>query len=67
MEAEQALQQKLDRVCKELREAQHGSTTLQAQVDAAKEQTKTLTGQYTQTNTSYFTLYVFPSIPKWKK
>ncbi|KAK7127005.1 hypothetical protein R3I94_018247 [Phoxinus phoxinus] len=43
VEAEMALQQKLDRVCKELHEAQHGSTTLQTQVDASKEQTKTLT------------------------
>uniref|UniRef100_A0A671MST6 Ribosome-binding protein 1-like n=1 Tax=Sinocyclocheilus anshuiensis TaxID=1608454 RepID=A0A671MST6_9TELE len=43
VEAEQALQKKLDRVSEELREAQHGSTTLQAQADAAKEQAKTLT------------------------
>ncbi|XP_016116971.1 ribosome-binding protein 1-like isoform X2 [Sinocyclocheilus grahami] len=43
VEAEQALQKKLDRVSEELREAQHGSTTLQAQADAAKDQAKTLT------------------------
>uniref|UniRef100_A0A8C1XST1 Ribosome binding protein 1b n=1 Tax=Cyprinus carpio TaxID=7962 RepID=A0A8C1XST1_CYPCA len=43
VDAEQALQKKLDRVSEELREAQHGSTTLQAQADAAKEQAKTLT------------------------
>lgn len=54
MEAEQALQKKLDRVSEELREAQHGSTIFQAQVDEAKEQAKTLTGQYTQTHTSSF-------------
>ncbi len=47
MEAEQVLQKKLDHISEELREAQDGSTTLQAQVDAAKEQAKTLTGQYT--------------------
>ncbi len=54
MKAEQALQKKLDHISEELREAQHGSTTLQAQADAAKEQAKTLTGQYTQTHTSSF-------------
>uniref|UniRef100_A0A672PVD9 Ribosome binding protein 1b n=1 Tax=Sinocyclocheilus grahami TaxID=75366 RepID=A0A672PVD9_SINGR len=43
VEAEQALQKKLDRISEELREAQHGSTIFQAQVDAAKEQAKTLT------------------------
>ncbi|XP_073700014.1 ribosome-binding protein 1-like isoform X1 [Garra rufa] len=43
VEAEKALQKKLDRVSEELREAQHGSTTFKAQVDAAKEQAKTLT------------------------
>ncbi|XP_059399014.1 ribosome-binding protein 1-like [Carassius carassius] len=42
-EAKQALQKKLDHVTEELREAQHSSTTLQAQADAAKEQAKTLT------------------------
>lgn len=52
MEAEQ----KLDRVREELREAQHGSTTLQAQVEAAKEQTKTLTGQYQYTQTHLISL-----------
>uniref|UniRef100_A0A8C1TIZ7 Ribosome binding protein 1b n=1 Tax=Cyprinus carpio TaxID=7962 RepID=A0A8C1TIZ7_CYPCA len=43
VEAEQALQKKLDRISEELREAQHGSTIFQAQVDEAKEQAKTLT------------------------
>ncbi|KAL1251182.1 hypothetical protein QQF64_018978 [Cirrhinus molitorella] len=43
VEAEQALQKKLDCVNEDLRKAQHSSTTLQAQVDAAKEQAKTLT------------------------
>ncbi|XP_043079497.1 ribosome-binding protein 1b isoform X1 [Puntigrus tetrazona] len=42
VEAEQALRKKLDRVNEELRETQQGSTTLQAQVDAAKGQAKTL-------------------------
>lgn len=39
---EQALQEKLDKLKEELCEAQQGSTNLQTQVDAAKEQTKTL-------------------------
>ncbi|XP_056304029.1 ribosome-binding protein 1b [Danio aesculapii] len=39
---EQALQEKLDQLKEELREAQQGSTNLQTQVDAAKEQAKTL-------------------------
>ncbi|XP_016409762.1 ribosome-binding protein 1-like isoform X1 [Sinocyclocheilus rhinocerous] len=43
VEAEQALQKKLDRISEELCEVQHGSTIFQAQVDAAKEQAKTLT------------------------
>ncbi|XP_051549654.1 ribosome-binding protein 1b isoform X2 [Myxocyprinus asiaticus] len=43
VEAEQVLQQKLDRVSDELRQAQDNSTTLHAQLDGAKEQTKTLT------------------------
>ncbi|XP_059425661.1 ribosome-binding protein 1-like isoform X2 [Carassius carassius] len=43
VEAQQALQKKLDRISEELREAQHGSTIFQAQVDEAKEQAKTLT------------------------
>ncbi|XP_051979557.1 ribosome-binding protein 1b [Xyrauchen texanus] len=43
VEAEQVLQQKLDKVSDELRQAQDNSTTLHAQLDGAKEQTKTLT------------------------
>lgn len=45
VKAEQALQQKLDRVSKELRQAQNGSNTLQTQLDTVKEQVKTLDGQ----------------------
>nr|XP_005174097.1 ribosome-binding protein 1 isoform X1 [Danio rerio] len=39
---EQALQKKLDKLKEELQEAQQGSNKLQTQVDAAKEQAKTL-------------------------
>ncbi|XP_005174098.2 ribosome-binding protein 1b isoform X2 [Danio rerio] len=39
---EQALQKKLDKLKEELQEAQQGSNNLQTQVDAAKEQAKTL-------------------------
>lgn len=67
MEAEKALQQKLDRVCEELREAQRGSTTLQTQVDASKEQTKTLTGQYTQTHLVSLIMHSLGSVSKWKQ
>jgi len=67
VEGEKALQQKLDRVYEELHEAQRGSTILQTQVDASKEQTKALTGQYTQTHLVSLIMHSLGSVYKWKK
>lgn len=45
VDGEQALQQKLDRVSEELRQAQNSSNTLQTQLDTVNEQVKIVDGQ----------------------